>query len=477
MVAWWRGLWGSSITGDLLNSQQEAPILDGPVGVEAECRLEVTQGHVFCFSLGHTSADLPAINFEVIVVAVGTILDVEVDEGDTESAEAIIQSADEVAAVESWKIAAWVTGAFDVELLEGVQSIAAGLPPGFRRFGTWIRLWIKEARGLRWWALVRATIAGSTSKLFIEAEKSSPCVMIVGDEVHRNALGSSLEVQNAYLALQLAVAVTHVVNFHEVGSTLAVGFAVGFQVELNEGQLDFAMPRHGEHAIGTGHLVRVRTREALAVEDAALVAELVHARHAQGGSLVQSCNSRGNPGTTFHLPRLYVEAGSAGGGVRAESNHHLSRRELGQLFGVRRQGATYPFAIKLEKIRRTLLVLFHVEVNKGQFKTADLVRHLKHNEFAVEVVRVATRIAQTADIEQSACEDPVALLVQRELSVSSFNVDVPKPVERPRGRGPRTLFLESTLHLPHVDLKPRPGVGRIRMEPDMFLVAAEVVHA
>lgn len=90
MVAWWRGLWGSSITGDLLNSQQEAPILDGPVGVEAECRLEVTQGHVFCFSLGHTSADLPAINFEVIVVAVGTILDVEVDEGDTESAEAII---------------------------------------------------------------------------------------------------------------------------------------------------------------------------------------------------------------------------------------------------------------------------------------------------------------------------------------------------------------------------------------------------
>lgn len=89
-----------------------------------------------------------------------------------------------------------------------------------------------------------------------------------------------------YLALQLAVAVTHVVNFHEVGSTLAVGFAVGFQVELNEGQLDFAMPRHGEHAIGTGHLVRVRTREALAVEDAALVAELVHARHAQGGSLV-----------------------------------------------------------------------------------------------------------------------------------------------------------------------------------------------
>lgn len=111
-----------------------------------------------CFSLGHTSADLPAIDFEVIVVAVGTILDVEVDEGDTESAEAIIQSADEVAAVESWKIAAWVTGAFDVELLEGVQSIAAGLPPGFRRFGTWIRLRIKEARGLRWWALVRATL-------------------------------------------------------------------------------------------------------------------------------------------------------------------------------------------------------------------------------------------------------------------------------------------------------------------------------
>lgn len=87
----------------------------------------IAKNALTCFPSGKFSTYLLASQFEVVMVAARTILQVEGKKCDQECTHSVTVPPDEVTAVEARLVLAWVAGALQLELLQRVQPITAGL--------------------------------------------------------------------------------------------------------------------------------------------------------------------------------------------------------------------------------------------------------------------------------------------------------------------------------------------------------------
>lgn len=88
-------------------------------------------------------------------MAAGAVLEVEAVDGDSQSADAVVEPADEVAAVEAGRVTARIARALQLKLPERVQAVAARLPLRVRRLPRRLEPRLEQARGLRWNGSVR----------------------------------------------------------------------------------------------------------------------------------------------------------------------------------------------------------------------------------------------------------------------------------------------------------------------------------